>query len=153
MRQFLLFSAWISRIVLLRSPVDLTNCVQYALVLFLWSSGNFEDEDCFCYSGCYFRLCSIQHRLFHNYGRFCTAALPSDITIIVESINFHLHKVCPQPFPNAPSVALLICHDILSFERKFFHDFDLLQGHFDSVRGYYRKLVVNVQIVASPGVQ
>lgn len=29
------------------------------------------------------------------YGcdRFCTASLPSDVTVVVERVNFHIHKV------------------------------------------------------------
>lgn len=30
---------------------------------------------------------------FYGLGRFCNAGLPSDITVVVESVNFHLHKV------------------------------------------------------------
>ncbi|XP_021767380.1 BTB/POZ domain-containing protein At3g44820-like isoform X1 [Chenopodium quinoa] len=29
---------------------------------------------------------------FHDYDRFCNAGLPSDITVFVEGVNFHLHK-------------------------------------------------------------
>lgn len=29
------------------------------------------------------------------YDRFCNAGLPSDITVIVDGVNFHLHKVMP----------------------------------------------------------
>lgn len=30
-----------------------------------------------------------------GYDRFCNAGLPSDITVIVDGMNFHLHKVMP----------------------------------------------------------
>ena len=30
---------------------------------------------------------------FYGFYRFCNAGLPSDITVVVDGINFHLHKV------------------------------------------------------------
>lgn len=30
---------------------------------------------------------------FYGFDRFCNAGLPSDITVVVDGVNFHLHKV------------------------------------------------------------